>query len=152
EASPTVPIALCGLNSMSAMTDMVFSGILTRHPNLRVALSEGGSGWVPYLVERMDYTWERTRLQVDRSIAPSELVKRHFWTCIISDKAAIDQRYQIGVDKIMWECDYPHNDSNWPNSRKLIEEELADVPDDEAAMIGEKNARELFRFPRTQLT
>jgi predicted TIM-barrel fold metal-dependent hydrolase len=148
EASPAVPIALCGLNSMSAMADMVFSGMLVKHPRLKVALSEGGSGWVPYLVERMDYTWERTRLDVDRSVAPSELVRRHFWTCFISDQAALDNRYEIGIDRMMWECDYPHNDSNWPNSRKMFEEALVDIPDDEAAMIGELNARTLFNFPR----
>jgi predicted TIM-barrel fold metal-dependent hydrolase len=148
EASPAVPIALCGLNSMSATADLVFSGILHRHPKLRLALSEGGSGWVPYLLERMDYTWERTRLDVDRSIAPSELFRRHFWTCFISDKAALDNRYAIGIDKLMWECDYPHNDSNWPQSRKLFEEEVADIPDGEVEKIGETNARQVFNWPR----
>jgi predicted TIM-barrel fold metal-dependent hydrolase len=148
EASPAVPIALCGLNSMSATADLIFSGLLIRHPKVRIALSEGGSGWVPYLLERMDYTWERTRLSVDRSVAPSELFRRHFWTCFISDHAAVQNRYEIGVEKLMWECDYPHNDSNWPSSRKLLEEELADVPDDEAARIGELNARTVFNWPR----
>jgi predicted TIM-barrel fold metal-dependent hydrolase len=149
EASPAVPIALCGLNSMSATADLIFSGILHRHPKVRIVLSEGGSGWVPYLLERMDYTWERTRLDVDRSVAPSELFARHFWTCFISDRAAVENRYAIGIDKLMWECDYPHNDSNWPTSRKLLEEELATVPDDEAAKIGEMNARLVFNFPRS---
>jgi predicted TIM-barrel fold metal-dependent hydrolase len=46
----------------------------------------------------------------------------------------------------MWESDFPHNDSNWPNSRKVLEEAVVDVPADEAAMIGELNARRLYRF------
>jgi predicted TIM-barrel fold metal-dependent hydrolase len=147
DASPAVPIALCGVNSMSACVDLIFSGTFTRHPNLKIALSEGGSGWVPYILERMDYTWERTRLDIDRSVAPSEVFRKHFWTCFISDNTALELRHLIGVDRMMWECDYPHNDSNWPNASKRFAEEFARIPAEEAKQIGELNARSLFKFP-----
>jgi hypothetical protein len=49
----------------------------------------------------------------------------------------------------MLESDFPHSDSNWPNTRKRAAEVLAKVPDDEVARIAETNARELLRFPRT---
>lgn len=52
------------------------------------------------------------------------------------------------MNKIMWEADFPHDDSNWPNSRKVLAEARIDVPDDEAGRIAERNARELSRFPR----
>lgn len=146
ESGDAVGISLCGVNSMSACTDLIFSGLLHRHPQVKIALSEGGSGWVPYLVERMDYTWERTRLGVDRSERPSDLFARHFWTCFISDFTAIEMRHRIGVDKLMYETDYPHNDSNWPHGRKVLEEHLADVPEDEARMIVGLNARRLYAF------
>jgi predicted TIM-barrel fold metal-dependent hydrolase len=48
----------------------------------------------------------------------------------------------------LWEADFPHNDSNWPNIRKVLSGALADVPGDEAARIAEQNARALYRFPR----
>ncbi len=54
----------------------------------------------------------------------------------------------IGEDNVMFESDYPHSDSNWPNARKLLEETLANVPDDRARKIAETNARRLFNFPR----
>jgi len=54
ESTEAVPISLCGLNSMSAAADLIFSGVLQRFPGLRFALSEGGAGWMPYLVERME--------------------------------------------------------------------------------------------------
>ena len=146
EASFDVSIALCGLNAMSACADLTFSGMLDRHPDVKIALSEGGSGWVAYLVERMDYTWERSRLVKDRQMPPSQLFKRHFWSCFISDQTAINTRHEIGVEKLMWEGDFPHNDSQYPNSRALLEKALADVPDDEAKMIAETNARKLFNF------
>ena len=146
ESPEAVQISLCGVNAMGACTDLIFSGILHRHPGVKIALSEGGAGWIPYLVERMDYTWERTRLGVNKSIAPSELFRRHFWSCFIADETAMVIRDLIGVDKLMWECDFPHNDSNWPQSRAMLAKTLAEVPDDIAKRIGETNARELYNF------
>jgi predicted TIM-barrel fold metal-dependent hydrolase len=68
--------------------------------------------------------------------------------CFIQDEFGAVNREWIGVDKIMWECDYPHSDSNWPNSRKLLAEHMLDVPDEDVHRMVELNARELFRFPR----
>jgi predicted TIM-barrel fold metal-dependent hydrolase len=145
--SDVVPISLSPCNTMACMADLTFCGILQKHPKVKIALSEGGAGWVPFLVERMEYEWARTRTGVDRSISPRELYERHFWTCFISDRFAIESREQIGVHKLMWEGDYPHNDSEWPNSRKYLAEQMVDVPDDEVHRIVELNARELFNFP-----
>jgi predicted TIM-barrel fold metal-dependent hydrolase len=150
ESTPSVGIALCGVNSMSALGDLIFSGAFNDLPNLRIALSEGGAGWVPYVLERLDYTWQRSRYEGLRNTEPpSEVFGRHVWVCMISDRYAIRNRDLIGVDKIMWEADFPHNDSNWPNSRKILAEALLDVPDDEAERIAELNARELYRFARS---
>ncbi|MHB1583121.1 MAG: amidohydrolase family protein [Acidimicrobiales bacterium] len=147
ETTPSVGIALCGVNSMSALGDLIYSGVLNDHPNCRIALSEGGAGWVPYVLERLDYTWERSRYEgLECKEAPSEVFRRHFAVCMIVDRYAIANRHLIGIDKLMWEADYPHNDSNWPNSRKLLEEALADVPDDEAHRIAELNARAFYNF------
>ena len=121
-----------------------------RLAELQIALSEGGAGWVPYVLERLDYTWERSRYEGLREHRPpSEVFAEHFWVCMISDRYAIRNRDLIGVDKIMWEADFPHNDSNWPNSRKVLADAMVDVPDDEARRIAELNARELYRFPRS---
>jgi predicted TIM-barrel fold metal-dependent hydrolase len=83
---------------------------------------------------------------VRKDVAPSELFSKHFWSCFISDNTAIANRHEIGVNRLMWECDFPHNDSEWPNSRKLLAEALVDVPDDEARQIAGLNARDLFNF------
>lgn len=149
ESTPSVGIALCGVNSMSALGDLIYSGAFEGLPNLRVALSESGAGWVPYVLERLDYTWERSRYEGLRNTErPSEVFARHLWVCIISDDYAIRNRDLIGVEKMMWEADFPHNDGNWPNSRKMLADAMVDVPDDEAQRIAELNARELYRFPR----
>jgi len=151
DAAPfIVAISIFGTNSMWSLADLIFSGLLQRHPKLKFQMSEGGIGWVPYLLERMDYTWERHRWyqDVDRETRPSDLFRKHVWGCFIDDFHGIDNRYAVGIDRIMIEVDYPHSDSNWPNSRKRIAENLAGVPDDEAFKIVETNARTMLRFPR----
>ncbi len=67
--------------------------------------------------------------------------------CFIDDVAGLEIRDHVGVDKIMWECDYPHSDSTWPHSQKRAAEVLAGVPDDEVAAITHRNAEQLFRWP-----
>jgi hypothetical protein len=113
-------------------------------------LSEGGIGWLPYMMERMDYTWDRHRWYQDisKTERPSDLVKRHFWGCFIDDIHGVESRHVMGVENLLIEVDYPHSDSNWPNSRKRIAENLTEVPDAEVAMIVEHNARGLLNFHR----
>ena len=146
ESSDAVAFSLASLNAMSACTDLIFSNVFERFPELKFAMSEAGGGWAPYLVERMDYTWERVRMADKIQARPSELFKRHFWICVIKDDTAIELRHEIGVDRLMLETDFPHQDSNWPNSRRVAAEMLANVPDDEARRIAEQNARELFHI------
>ena len=148
DATSSVGVALCGVNSMSALVDLIYSGMCNGLPDLKIALSEGGAGWVPYVLERADYTWERSRNEgLMNDTRPSEVFAQHFWVCMIADQYALRNRDLIGIDRIMWECDFPHNDSNYPNSRKMLADAMVDVPDDEARMIGELNARALYDFP-----
>jgi predicted TIM-barrel fold metal-dependent hydrolase len=147
----TVGISLFGLNSMTAMTELLLSPVFHKFPQLKIALSEGGIGWMPYILERVDFVWERHRYwnDVNFDARPSELFAKHIYGCFIADNAGIEARHRIGVDNIMFESDYPHSDSQWPHTRKYIEEALANVPDEEARKICELNARTLYRFPRS---
>lgn len=150
EAPMAVMIALFGCNSMYATADLLFSPVFHRHPKLKVMMSEGGIGWVPYLLERLDLTWEKHRFyqNIDRSARPSELFTEHIFGCFIDDQFGIDNRYKVGIDNITWECDYPHSDSNWPNSRKRVHDAMLDIPDEDVHKMVELNARRLLNFPR----
>ena len=146
----TAAIALFGLNSQQCTVELVNSRIFERFGRLKVALSEGGIGWIPYILERCDYTWERHRWYTGMEDArrPSEIFRDHLYGCFIADDAGLRNLDLIGVDNVMFECDYPHSDSNWPHTRKMLAEALADVPDDVARKIAEDNARRLYNFPR----
>jgi predicted TIM-barrel fold metal-dependent hydrolase len=148
DAPEGVIIALMGTNSMFACVDLIFSGIFHRFSDLKVALSEGSIGWIPYLIERMDDTWERHRYYagIDSKEPPSAIAAQHIYGCFIQDEAGIKLRHDIGIGNIMWEGDYPHSDCLWPNDRKHLADVLLDVPDDEVHRIVELNARSLFHF------
>ena len=144
-------ISLMGTNSQAAFADLLFSEVFHKFPGVKVSLAEGGIGWMPWLLERIDYTWERHSGYQDynTSVRPSELVQEHIYGCFISDRTGILLRHEIGIDRIMWEGDYPHSDSQFPGSRKRAVEAFEDVPDEDVRKIVETNARRLFRFPRS---
>ena len=143
-------ISLMGTNSQAAFADLVFSEVFHKFPGVKVSLAEGGIGWMPWLLERIDYTWERHSgyQSYNTSVRPSELVKGHIYGCFIEDTTGVLLRNEIGVERIMWEGDYPHSDSQFPGSRKRAAQVFADVPDDDVRKIVETYARTLFRFPR----
>jgi predicted TIM-barrel fold metal-dependent hydrolase len=145
-----VAISMFPTNLMWTTADLLFSGALQRFPTLQFSLAEGGIGWVPYILERCDSTWDRHRYyqNIDFDGRPSDLFHQHFWGCFIDDEQGLMNRHAIGIDRIMLEIDYPHSDSNWPNSRKRAAEVFAEVPDEEVEMIVETNARRMLRYPR----
>lgn len=148
DAPDAVFISLMGTNSMKALADLCFSPVFHRHPGLKVMLAEGGIGWIPYLLERMDATWERHRFyqDINQDVKPSELFARNIWGCFITDDVGVALRDVIGVDRLTWESDYPHSDSNWPKSRAIAEKAFADVPDADVRKIVQDNAAALLKL------
>jgi predicted TIM-barrel fold metal-dependent hydrolase len=149
DAPPEVMISLTPVNSLQAITDILFSGIFKRFPTLQMAMSEGGIGWIPYALERADYVhrhhhaWTGTDLG---SKLPSELFHEHFWTCFIDDRAGIEMRHLVGIDRMMWEMDYPHSDSTWPHAPEQLWENIGALDDEEIHKITHRNAMKAFSF------
>jgi predicted TIM-barrel fold metal-dependent hydrolase len=144
-----VMITLTPLNTMHAATDLIWSDVLRRFPNLKFALSEGGTGWVPYWLERIDYTYQQHRFWTHQDFGdklPSQVALDHFSFCFISDRSGVEDRHRIGIDNITWECDYPHSDSSWPHSPEAVAKMVEGVPDDEVAKITHENAMRIYQF------
>lgn len=147
DASFSVAVALGPVNAQITFMDLLLCGILQRFPGLKVALSEGGIGWVPFALERVDRTWERHRYWAELDdTPPSEIFRRNVWVCFIDEVAGIEMRDHIGVDRIMWECDYPHADTPWPNSQGEVRKILTGLPAEDIAAMTHGNAEKLFRW------
>ena len=118
-------------------------------PAIRIALSEGGSGWIPYFLDRLDRTYEMHHRWTGQDFGgrlPSEVFREHFLTCFIADPVGIELRHRIGVDNLAWECDYPHSDSSWPAPAEELEAVMAGVSDDEVDKITWENAARWYSF------
>jgi predicted TIM-barrel fold metal-dependent hydrolase len=153
DAPPTVLVSLNGLNAMMAAVDWLMSGILERFPNINIILSEGGAGWVPYLLERADKAFYDKRIKPNLAIGqtskggtvpPSELFRRHVYVCLVDEYFAVRCVGEIPAKNLLWEGDYPHGDGVWPNNRRYLEKVLADVPEGDAVTIAETNLRGLL--------
>lgn len=120
--------------------------------------SEGGTGWIPYFLDRVDRTYEMHSTWTGQDFGaklPSEVFRDHFLTCFISDPVGIQLRNQIGIDNICWEADYPHSDSMWPGAPEQLDEvlEANNVPDDEINKMTFENAMRWYHWdPFTHIT
>jgi predicted TIM-barrel fold metal-dependent hydrolase len=144
-----VSLSLIALNAVQTFTNILFSPVLKRFPDMRFVLSEGGIGWIPSAMERVDDVYKRHRFWTGQDFGdrlPSERAREVFTFCFVEDKAGIRDRATIGVGNITWECDYPHSASTWPGSPESLVEQLVGVPDDEIDRMTHGNAMERFRF------
>jgi predicted TIM-barrel fold metal-dependent hydrolase len=149
DAPVDVMITLQPMNICQAAADLVWSRVLKVFPDIRIALSEGGTGWIPYFLDRLDRTYEMHHRWTGQEFGervPSEVFREHFLTCFIADPVGIALRHEIGIDNIAWECDYPHSDSSWPHAAEELADVAADVPDGELAAITHANACRWYSF------
>lgn len=152
DAPGSIEHVLAGTNSMVAAADWIFSGLFERYPSLQVALSEGGAGWVPYFRERARVLYERRGAITGARSDPNELFDQHMYVCAVSEAFAASALEAIGVDNMLWESDYPHDESWWPLSRAKFEQQMADVPDELAIKVASRNARRVFKLPAPATT
>jgi predicted TIM-barrel fold metal-dependent hydrolase len=163
DAPIDVLISLQPVNIVQAAADLLWSPVLRKFPTLKVSLSEGGIGWIPYFHERVDWIYTRHHAWTGQDFGgklPSEVFRERIVTCFIDDPAGLEQRHRVGVETMCWESDYPHSDSTWPTSPEYVMKsfEGAGVPDDEIDAITHGNALRYFRFdpfvhrPRSECT
>jgi predicted TIM-barrel fold metal-dependent hydrolase len=149
DAPIDVMITLQPMNICAAAADLLWSRVIKEFPDIRIALSEGGTGWIPYFLDRLDRTYDMHHLWTGQDFGdrvPSEVFKEHFLTCFIADPIGIEMRRHIGIDNIAWECDYPHSDSSWPQAPEELALVAAEVPDDELAKISHENAMRWYSY------
>ncbi|MER7004274.1 amidohydrolase family protein [Dactylosporangium sp. NPDC000555] len=150
DAPPDVVGVLFFGYSMFSAVDWLYSRIPVRFPDIKIVLSEGGIGWVPGLVDRLNHmlsyhsmygTWKGIDL------TPAEVLLRNFYFCAVEDPSTFALRDVIGVDHILLEQDYPHCDSTWPHTQRTIEEEIGGLPEADVRKMTWENASVLYRHP-----
>ena len=168
EDSPAMAIQAwhAGSSQSGVLMDWLFSGVFMRIPNLTVALSEGGIGWIPYYLERAEQIYAKnkywaSRMEVDLGMHSEGMRERseplpeldihgmfrdHVYGCFIDDEHGVESLHRIGVDNVMMETDFPHSDSTWPNSLTKAHKALAHLDADTRYKLMQGNARRVYRF------
>jgi predicted TIM-barrel fold metal-dependent hydrolase len=144
-----VMITVQPVRILNCAADLLWSQVLRKFPNLKLALSEGGIGWIPYFLERADYVYQHHHQWTHQDFGgklPSDVFREHMITCFIDDAAGVANRHLVGIDTITWECDYPHSDTTWPNAPEILSKSLVGVPDDEINKITHENALRFFQL------
>lgn len=126
---------------------LIFAGVLDRFPRLKWIFAETGIGWVSSVLEAVDHEWEKCHLWTQGILTrPSELFRRQVYVDFWFETVGIQLREFIGVDNIMWESDFPHITSTYPDSWKAVERSLEGVPPEEREKILFRNAARLYRL------
>jgi predicted TIM-barrel fold metal-dependent hydrolase len=131
---------------------LVFSGVVERHPRLRFVIVESDVGWLAHLLSRMDRAFTRKAPRwgsvLSSGLLPSQLFRRQFSCVLTDDRAGILAREITGTEVLMWGSDYPHNDSSWPDSAKVLDSVLAGVDVAQRRQIVHDNAARLYGIGR----
>lgn len=140
----------CG-DAACAPLQMAFAGVWDRFPTLQVYWAETMVGWLRYALVQIDDHYERYRYMAkdlygidELERMPSDYLNDHCMWGFLSDPSGVSDRSDIGVERIMWGSDFAHAASDWPNSRKIIEQDFAGVPDDERYLMLAGNAVRFF--------
>ncbi len=147
-----------------AVWHLIFGGVLEHHPNLRVVLTEQGTGWIPRGLDTLDWFHRRMThggaaeamffgaVAAQMSLTPREYFQRNFWVgASFLRPSESPLRYDIGIDRIMWGADYPHSEGSYPYTTEALRAAFADVPPSETRQMVETNAAAVYGFDLDRL-
>ena len=128
--------------------NFLFAGVFDRYPTLTLVAAETGIGWLPWLLESCDYAWEQGQLwNKGLPTRPTDLFKQHCYVDFWYERSAVEHyRHVIGVDRIMWETDFPHPTSLWPNTNEFVAKAFQNVPEEEQYQILVENPKKVFKL------
>ncbi|WP_256325996.1 amidohydrolase family protein [Sphingomonas sp. YR710] len=140
----TMPMAIA-----IGAADWLHLDALKRYPTMKIALSEGSIGWVPYFLERADFShwrhhaWTNSKFEGEK---PSKLFRKHFMNCFIDDEFGLRNLADIGEDMVSYECDYPHSDCLWPEAPERLWSTVKQLTNEQIDKVTHLNAMRFFNF------
>ena len=122
----------------------ILTGLLARFPTLQVVLVEPSLGWVPFYLDVLDGMAAGPYDFPGLDDKPSTYFHRQMHLTFVDDPRGLQQRHELGVDRIMWSTDFPHPATSWPTSQRVVEKNFSGIPDDERDLIVAGNAARLY--------
>ena len=144
-------MGLSSAMSIYSLGDLIWADFWWRFPDLTFSLTEGDIGWIPYFLQRAEHVHDRhsgwTGQVFPDGYGPADVFRERVICCFINDPVGLSLLDHFNIDNLCWESDFPHSDSTWPNTQKVIEEEVGGLPAEDIVKMTWKNASELYRHP-----
>lgn len=147
-----------GFRGSKQVVQMIWGGVFERFPKINIYVAEVQIGWVPNWMDQMDNEYGRQQYWAERVLGlprlrrlPSEYARENcYWGFNRNPAGVRIARQEMGVDRVMWASDFPHLESDWPNSQRVIKENFAGVPENETWKMIVGNAVDYFRLDHDQ--
>lgn len=125
---------------------MIYNCVFDRFPDLKIGSIESGVGWMAWLAEYNDRTWEKQRYWTNSQLKnpPSYYMDKNVWGSFIQDRTGILNRNLPGGRNIMWSSDYPHSETTFPRSREIILRDFDGIPEEDIKDIIHNNCARLL--------
>ena len=138
------------ISNFRTLGNLLLSGVLERHPTLHVVSVESGLGWIPFLIEGLDYevTECAPHIAEHLSMRPSDYFRRQVHACYWFERDSLRGALSVlGPDNVLFETDFPHPTCLYPHSLARAAEPLMDVEPEVRSKILSTNAAILYRIP-----
>lgn len=129
------------------------SGLFDRFPQLKIFFAENQIGWLPFFLQSAEVRYDRHHLWAQRLLGfkplkrpVSEYILEHCLWGFQFDRVGVELRHKLNVDNLMWGSDFPHQESDWPDSMKILDRNFAGVPEQERYKMVCGNAVKFFRL------
>jgi predicted TIM-barrel fold metal-dependent hydrolase len=132
------------------ISNIVVSDVLHRWPEVKWVSVESGIGWIPYVLERVDFEYFEDFEELETPTQPSalEMFKRNVYGCFWFEKSGPTMLLEyIGADNVMWESDFPHPTCLHPDAVRRSAEALAGVKPEYVRKVMQDNAAKLYGIP-----
>ncbi|MSQ10668.1 MAG: amidohydrolase [Dehalococcoidia bacterium] len=132
-----------------SLSDLICGGVAHRYPKLKFVAAEWEVGWLAHWLQRLDHAFYRSRRAAapELNMKPTQYWRRQFYATFEDDGIGVQTRELIGVPTLMWGNDYPHHDSIWPNSSKILDEIFTGVSEADRYAMTIGNVAELYGLP-----
>jgi predicted TIM-barrel fold metal-dependent hydrolase len=129
------------------LMEVIFGGVLETYPDVKLVIGESGIGWIPYVLEHMDFEWEEQFKDLTLKMKPSDYWHRQCKATYQSDNVGLRLLDVLGEENVMWGSDFPHPDGVWPDSQDFLEREVGHLPEATRRKVICENAANLYGFP-----
>jgi predicted TIM-barrel fold metal-dependent hydrolase len=138
------------VNNAGVLSNLIFSGVLERFPRLKFASVESGVGWIPFLLEALDYQLEQEVPGASEilSMKPSEYFRRQIYACFWFERKGLRPALDaLGEDNVMFESDFPHPTCLYPEPVDYVAEALSGLNTEVRRKVMSANAANVYSLP-----